>query len=170
MFVTDVKIIDKKYSSLDDKRSDPAKGKYAWTKKEYIDLKRHIDKDKEWFFTTSHYDPRNGFLDFYGDKVQYGYVPIEKEDRFIPEGAMLNTEGYWQFKDVVFCKVPLREHLIRRQNDMKISKNAAKNMVKELHQQFKDEGCAISDEEIDSMMGEDIDVKTIKARSQKKII
>lgn len=169
MFITDVKIIDKKYSKFDEKRSDPKKGKYVWLSEVYID-RRGFNRDKEWFFTTSLYDPKNGCQHFLGERTMYGYEPLEAEGQFIPKGAILNADGYWQFKDLVFVKLPLMEHLKRREMDINIASKAATNMVKELHQQFKDEGAALPDAEIDRMMGSDVDPKEAKARSLKRIL
>jgi len=169
MLISEVRIIDKKYSKFDEKRSDPKKGKYAWLSKEYID-RRFFDRDRQWFFTAILYDKKNDFLRFEGDQIKYGYEPLEAEGRFIPEGAILNESGYWKFMDLVFVKCPLIEHLKRREKDINIAKAAGPGLVKELNQQFKDEGAALPDEVIDRMMGSDVDQAESKRRSLKTVV
>lgn len=169
MLISEVRIIDKKYSKWDEAKSDPKKGKYHWLHKEYIH-KKFYDRDKQWFFTTIRYDKANDFLRFEGDQIKYGYTPLEAEGQFIPEGAILNESGYWKFMDLVFVKCPLIEHLKRRERDINIATKAGPNMVRELNQQFKDEGAALPQEVIERMMGADVDPQEIKRRTIKKMV
>jgi hypothetical protein len=80
------------------------------------------------------------------------------------------VDGYWQFQDAVFMKTPLLEHLKRRERDVTIANKAARNMVKDLHQQFKDEGAGLPDEMIDRLLGDDVDPNDAKKRNLKRLI
>jgi hypothetical protein len=170
MQLSNVKIIDKKYSRYDEKKSDPKKGKYVWLEKSYIKYPGFYNLDKEWFFTSSRYAPEHGCRELMGDRTMYGYEPLDAEGQFIPEGAILNTDGYWQFKDVVFCKVPLVEHLKRREQDIAIAKRAGKAGITQLNQEFKDEGAALPDEVVERMLGAEVDQAEVKKRSLRKLV
>ena len=167
----EVKIIDKRYSKWDEKKSDLKKGYYVWISKEFIDP-RGFDKNKEWKFTWWNYDPENNFKKLMSGRAKYGYEPVKATDadnHFVPDGAVVSSEGYWVFSDVCLVKSPLIEHLKRRERDINLAKKGGKALLKGFSDEMRAQGASLPDDIVDKYMGEEVDPEEVKRRSRKKI-
>ena len=170
MLLQDVKIIDKRFSQFDAKKSEPKKGKYTWIKKEYIDG-RKFDKNKEWKLWWSPYDVDNNLKKYWAWKAKLQFEPIDAvEDNFVADGAIISSEGWWVFGDLVLVKMPLLDYLMRKDAERRISSKGGKSELMSFYEQTRAQGAALPDNIIDDLMGKEVDVEELKKRTIKKLL
>ena len=117
----EIKIVDLKRSKLD-KKSDPERPEYVFQPggKKYIDKSAMIADNL--CFSWCQYNPRDGFRMLNEWKVKYGNEPIKhKVDPYWPEGAEKNSQGYWQYGDLIAVKAPLDREMARRRREVEMS-------------------------------------------------
>lgn len=169
MLVSEVKIIDKRYSQWDEKKSDPKKGKYAWIKKEYVKPHGKYDKNKEWKLWWAPYDVENNLKKFTAHMARLQFEPVTLDDPFVPDGAILNADHYWVFGDLVLVKFKLLDYLLRRDKEIKLSKLGGASELKSFHEEMRREGAALPDAMIEEYLGKEVDPEEIKKRTLKPL-
>jgi hypothetical protein len=170
MLLQDVRIIDKRYSQFDAKKSDPDKGQYCWIKKEYIDGRR-FDKNKEWKLWWAPYDVENNLKKYWAWKAKLQFEPVNvKKDPFVADGAIVNDTDWWVFGDLVLVKMPLLDYLMKKDAERRISKKGGKSELMSFYEQTKAQGAALPDNIIDDLMGKEVDPEEVKRRTIKKLL
>lgn len=158
MFLKDIVIIDLKRSQLDTKKSDPAKGKFAFVKKVPIakDLK-DANTRPEYHFTWVNGNDKEHRID---DHFRIGYDFLEVSDPYYPEGASLKGDGHWWFDEMVLMKVPMKKHLQRMLDNINKSnkkpkqiRDAFKSSLRDPENPGENLSADISDEQIDRAFG-----------------
>lgn len=168
----DVRIIDKRFSQFDEKKSDPKKGQYTWIKKEYVD-KRKFDKNKEWKLWLARYDVDSNLKQYWAWKAKLQFEPCVATDPsnpFVLDGGVVSSEGWWIFGDLVLVKMPLLDYLMMRERNMKISKKGGTSELMAFYEQTKAHGAALPDSIIDDLMGKEVDAEEIKRKTVKKLL
>lgn len=157
-FLKDIKIVDLRRSVVNEEKSDRKKMRLVFDKKTYV-----VTAD----YKDAHVRPPYKFEWGAKDKDGYGvltyqhmgYEFVTPEDDFWPEGAILDAENHYVFKDAILMKCPLDVWLKRRARDIDKS-NRGPKAVKEsflagLHddQDTRDFAARLSDEEIQRLIG-----------------
>lgn len=128
-FLKDIHIIDLTRSVVDEEKSDKTKGRLVFKSKVYITNADYRDAQSrphhklEW---------ANNHPDGYGVQTYelMGYDFVTKDDPYYPDGAKLNAEGHYVFKDVVLMKCDFTAWLKRRARDIEKSERASQRMQK----------------------------------------
>ncbi len=168
--LSDVKIIDKRFSQWDERKSDPKKGKYVWIKKECID-KRKFDKNKEWKLWWAPYDPELNLKKYYAWKAKLQYEPIDAiKDNFVADGAIINDSDWWVFGDLVLVKMPLLDYLQKKEMERKLTTRGGRAELLAFQDQMKAQGAALPDSMIEDFLGKEVDVEEVKRRNIKKLL
>ncbi len=168
--LSDVKIIDKRFSQYDEKKSDPKKGKYAWIKKEYVD-KRKFDKNKEWKLWWAPYDPELNLKKYYAWKAKLQYEPVDAvKDNFVADGAIINDSDWWVFGDLVLVKMPLLDYLQKKEMERKLTTRGGREEILAFQDQMKAQGAALPDSMIEEFLGKEVDPQEAKRRNIKKLL
>lgn len=160
------KIIEVKKSKYDKEKSRPEKGEYVWIEKKYMD-QRLFDAEKKWKFTWRKNSPRA--ISY--DKSVHGYEPVKISEPYVPEAAVPNSDGNWEFGDLIFSKINLMRYLKQREEDIKLSDNRAKYLRSEFQDNVASSGAGVSEEMIDKTindyLGAAVDPDEIKAKTSR---
>ena len=144
------RIIDLRYSKIDETKSDPKKGRF-FGQKVYYSTKGKKLADCPWWFAFCHQDREgqepNKWI------VLMGYDFVEPGDKFIPDGVPLNAEGHYQVGDVVLMKQPMRLHLEQKLERYKMEENQAQAIKDKFKAEAKRDGVQVNEEEIAKMLG-----------------
>jgi len=152
MYLSDIKIVDLRFSEWNKDKSDPKDGDYDFTKKVYVNMHGGKEVRPHWFFTTCRYDERNNFREFREWKVS-GYSAVQfDEDEFWPEPLSPNVDGHYVFGDVIFVKRPLIDELKYRIE--KQSRNtSARSKVEAFQEEMNRKGAGIPDSMVEELIG-----------------
>jgi hypothetical protein len=102
-------------------------GRYAFKKKVYIDYDGN--RRPPYHFTWCRYSASNNYEDLSAWQAQYGYTPvIHGKDQFWPESVYVNASNYYQFGDLVWVKCPLKDYLLRREEERKLMERGQKKI------------------------------------------
>jgi len=165
----DTKIIDKRFSQYDEKKSDPKKGRYVWIKKEFVD-KRKFDKNKEWKLWFSPYDIDTNLKKYWAWKAKLQFEPVDAvNDHFVWDGAVISSEGWWVFGDLVLVKMPLCEFLLEKERQRLMGKRKGVEELEAFNDKMRKAGAALPDSMIDDLLGKEVDPDEIKRKTVKKL-
>jgi hypothetical protein len=128
-FLKDIHIVDLNRSVIDEAKSDRKKGRFFFKKRTYItdvdykDAQTRPRHKLEW---------ANNEKEGYGVQTYQGmgYDFVTKDDPYYPDGANIDGEGHYVFKDAILMKCDLTSWLKRRARDMDRS-NKAPDRAKE---------------------------------------
>lgn len=120
-FLRGVKVVDLKRSILDRGKSDPEHGIYVFKEKRYVTYRDDSARPpvKLKWIRNAPYEISGALAD--------GWEFVTIADPYFPEGAILNSEHKWQFKDMVWMKLHLEAYLDARQEAVDRSNRAAKS-------------------------------------------
>jgi hypothetical protein len=160
------KIIEVKRSKFDAAKSNPEKGQYTWIQKTYMNEKL-FDAEKKWKFTWRKNRPSNIAM----DRSVNGYEPVKINEPYVPEAAVANSDGNWEFGDLILSKINLLRYLQQREEDIKLSDARAKFMSKGFQDDMSAQGAGVSQEFIDqavaSMLGQEVDPVELKKKTSR---
>jgi hypothetical protein len=117
--LSDTRIVDLNRSVLDKEKSKPKANRYVFEKKRYVDMDL-MQEDNVWF-CWCHWDPKSGNEMFNGWKLDGWDGVISQEDPYIVEGAFVNSDGLWQYKDVVLMKCKWEDEVKRREESLRMA-------------------------------------------------
>jgi len=114
-----------------------ATGDLHLAKKEYVNY-RDKPRRPDWFFTWSRWDASNNYRELRDKKIidHYSEVNADK-DPFWPEGVEPNAEGHYVYGDLIWVKCPLKDHLQREADRMKLSRFAGRQRLQQFNEQVK---------------------------------
>lgn len=152
MYLSDIKIVDLRFSEWDEEKSDPKDGNYDFSKKVYINMHGGKEVRPPWFFTWIRYEKANNYDEFRTCKYD-GYSAVQfGEDEYYPEPLSPNNNGHYVFKDVILVKRPLIDELKYRLE--KQSRNtSARSKVEAFQEEMKRKGAGIPDSMIEELIG-----------------
>jgi len=102
-------------------------GRFAFKKKVYIDY--HGNRRPPYHFTWCRYSATNNYEDLSAWQAQYQYTPvIYGKDQFWPESVYVNASNYYQFGDLVWVKCPLKEYLLRKEEERMLTERGQKKI------------------------------------------
>lgn len=108
----DFALIDKTKSEVDEKRSKPEKGLYFFKSGQKVKYRILTGSNKlgPYWYHWIRNDPNriNRVM------ITKGYDFVTKADNVIPEGIHINTEGNYQYGDLVLMKCSLTRYLQRK--------------------------------------------------------
>ncbi len=109
--IKDFAFIDKRKSEIDTKRSEPEKGLFLFKpdKRNKYKIKEAGKLNDFWYHWILKNDQRINRV-----RVVKGYDFVTKDDHVVPEGMTTNSEGHYQFGDLVLMKCPLDSFLKRK--------------------------------------------------------
>ena len=112
MYLQEIQVVDLNNSIWDKKKSDPSKGEYEFTQKEYVD---YLTKGRRpaWYFCWVRNNPMDGYKDVRDYQVKWKFSYVTVDDPYWPEGLAPHN-GHYEYGDVVLMKCPLVEELKRR--------------------------------------------------------
>jgi hypothetical protein len=141
--LSDCKIVDLNRSKWNKEKSDPKKNRYVFDEKRYMTGTSQAEDNV--FFSWCLYVPKSGDgLLMFEDWRMNGWEPvIQGVDPYVVEGASVNVDHYWQFKDVVLMRCKFEDEVKRAEDRDKASRRGAKAALKSFAR------------EIDAMGGED---------------
>jgi hypothetical protein len=122
-FLSDIHVVDLNRSVIDEAKSDKKKGKLFFTKKTYVTDADYKDAQTR---PRHHIEWANNDKDGNGISTYQlmGYDFVEFSDPYYPEGAGVNAENHYVFKDAILMKIDLIAWLKRRARDMDKSNKA----------------------------------------------
>lgn len=147
MVLRDIKIIDVKRSTFDKEKSDPAKGKYVWMKKVFIDYKSpeirpnfrfSWNRNHEWSIA----DWQNKWP---------GCTFVMPTDNYVPAGISPNADNRYIFKDVVLMKIPVEEYISQRKKEIMESEKRPAIIKGMLRDEYRNLGVSVSDADLEKM-------------------
>jgi hypothetical protein len=156
VYLQEIQVVDLNNSSWDKEKSDPSKGEYEFTKKEYIDYNTK-SRRPAWFFTWVRNNPSDGFKDIRDYQVKWKFSYVTPDDPYWPEGMSPDVQGHYTYGDVVLMKCPLVEELLRRKLAKDMSDGQAMSGVKGFQAKAENAGAGLSSKDqdyIDNMAGE----------------
>ena len=132
-FLKDIHIVDLKRSVIDEGKSDRKKNRFFFKKRVYVADADYKDAQTrpaykfEWaaLDNMSRSDPAEdsaGVQTYFG----MGYDFVTKDDPYYPEGAILDSEGHYVFKDAILMRCDFGAWLKRRARDIDRSNKAPK--------------------------------------------
>lgn len=148
MFLSDIRIVDLRYSEWDKSKSKPDKGEYHFTKKVYTNQKmadttRGLDASYKFDWN------RNDSKAIRDWKIKYGYEMVTVKDPYFPEGTELSAESTFVFGDAVLMKIPLRKYAEKQMRAEAKSNRAAADRMKEFKTALESRRVEICDEYIE---------------------
>lgn len=152
MYLSDIKIVDLRFSKWNEEKSDPKDGNYDFTEKVYVNLLGSKKVRSPWFFTWCRYDPRNNYQEFRDWRYDgYSAVNVDK-DEFWPEPLAPNNDGNYVFKDVICVKRSLVDELKYRLE--KQSRNtSARSKIEAFQEELRRKGAGVSDSMLKELLG-----------------
>jgi len=154
--LSDCRIVDLKRSKLN-KESDPKKHKWVFDEKRYVN-RTTFTEDDVWF-SWEHYNPKDGCLAFEGAKLN-GWSPvIVNDDQYIVEGAHVNGDGYWTFKDAVLMRCRFADEVARREKNIKATQGGGKKVMQAFAREVDQiepaftKGAGMGPDEVEQLMG-----------------
>ncbi len=152
MYLSDIKIVDLRFSKWDKEKSNPKDGKYDFDKKAYVDMYGTKETRPPWFFTWCRYDPRNNYMEFRDWKIS-GYSAVQfDEDKYWPEPLSPNENGHYVFGDVIAVKRPLIDELKYRIEKQRRS-TSAKSKIAAFQEKMASDGAGIPDSMLRDLLG-----------------
>lgn len=148
MVLSDIKIIDVKRSVYDKEKSDPAKGKFVWQKKVFIDYKSPENRPKFKFSWNRNHEWAVGDW----QNKWPGCTFVEPQDNYVPAGLSPNADNHYIFKDAVLMKIPIQEYIEQRKKEIMESEKRPAVIKGMLRQEYKDAGVSVSDAELEKMV------------------
>ncbi len=153
-------IIEVKRSKYDEKKSDPANGKYSWIQKTYMDP-RLFDYEKKWKFSWRR--KKQESMDT--DRSIYGFEPVTVSDPYVPEGATLDANKHWTFGDLLLAKCDLGEFLVRHQESRRLSDTRAGSLQKGFKNEIDAAGAGVPDGLIEEALGQVVNQEELKKKT-----
>ena len=152
MYLSDIKIVDLRFSKWDKEKSNPQDGDYVFEEKKYIDMYGNKEARPPWYFTWCRYDPRNDYREFREWKVS-GYSAVQVDDEeYWPEPLAPNENGHYVFGDVICVKRPLIDELKYRME--KQSRNtSARSKIEAFQEQMSRDGVGVPDSVLRELLG-----------------
>lgn len=122
MYLGHIKIVDMKHSKWDKQKSDPAKGKYIFTDKKYVDY-NDTSRKLDYFWQWGDKSGQQRMQWEYG----FHYSVVKPEDKlFWPEGVSLDKDGEYSFGDAVLMKIKIDDYKAKRLPEIEASERATK--------------------------------------------
>ena len=147
MVLSDIKIIDVKRSTFDKEKSDPAKGKYVWVKKVFIDYKSPETRPQFKFSWNRNHEW--AVADW--QNKWPGCTFVEPHDNFVPAGLSPNADNHYIFKDAVLMKIPIMEYIEQRKKEIMESEKRPGIIRGMLRDEYRNAGVSVSDAELEKM-------------------
>lgn len=155
-------IVDLKRSEWDREKSKPEDGNYFFTKKIHYknkDFKEgYIHPYKLKWCKYSEQDYPRPFQTLYDWKLKFKAELVTVGDDYWPEGHIPDAEGKYVKGDLVFVKIPIKEHMKHRKAAVALSERQVKSVKQKFKSDMKKQGTDIPDEwmeeEIDRMAKE----------------
>ena len=117
--LSDIKFVDLKRSSWDEKKSDRKKGHYEFKNKVYY---RNKDFSEGYIHPYKlkwcRYEPSEHYRSVRTWEVKYKSSFLTTQDDYWPEGLTPDTEGKYVFMDLVAVKIPIEVHMAKRKADV----------------------------------------------------
>jgi len=150
-----MKLVDLKRSNVDEKKSDPKKGKYAFvskvyfTKSDFADASLGLNEYYQWVL----FEPNESYRTVQTHKYSWGFEFVTVGDRMWPEGIEPDSESKYVFKDVVLMKCPLINWLKKVERDQMKSDQQAKSSLASFEKDARDAGIGVSQETLSKLLG-----------------
>lgn len=153
MFLSDVKIIDLKASTIDKEKSDPKKGKYVFKKKVYLSYKEDAPRpEREWWFSWNRHTPEGGEIRDW--QIKWGFEFVTTNDSYWPEGVPPNAEGHYIFsKDAVLMRCPLINWVKKMKRDQDKADRALTAKQKEFDDEMAKAGALLDKDTLHRVLG-----------------
>ena len=151
--IKDFQFIDKEKSEIDEKKSNPEKGLYHCVEGKRVPyrFKLRDGKPAPYWFHWAHNEPtRISSL-----KIRKGYIEVTRDDKIVPEGMIISTQGHYEFGDLVLMRCSLEQYLNRRIYSRKKSDVQLRATVNEFRDKTKKHHASIDKELLDEIL-EDI--------------
>lgn len=145
MLLSEIRIVDLRYSRWDEAKSSPKDGIYVFTDKKYVDNKT---RRSDWYLTWCGNTPAR----LQEALVKEHCVPVKVSDGdFFAEGADINGEGNFQVGDVVLARKPLMEELLKRESNTAIAARRAKDRMKSFDAAMNAQGAGLPKEVLEQL-------------------
>jgi len=154
--VKDIKFVDLKRSTWNEKKSNRKNGEYDISNKVYYrnrDFKEgyvHPYKLKWCKFSENDY-PRP-FITWETWKIQYKAMFLTAKDDYWPEGMSPDTEGKYVFGDLVAVKIPIEIHMEHKRRAVEKSEREARAVKKAFETEMDQAGVRVSPKTIEDKM------------------
>ena len=148
----DFALINKKRSTLDEKRSDPERGLYFFKEgeKERFKIKTGTGKLAPYWYHWIRNDP----VRINSVMIRKGYDFVTQEDEVVPEGMNVNAEGHYQYGDLVLMKCALIRYLERRRASRIKSSQAVRTTLNKFKREQSKEGALLEKSLLDDIVGD----------------
>ena len=123
--LNDVKIVDLRRSELDKRNSDIDKNIYKFKKKVYVQHPEDYLKTETrhpYFFHWGRMTADGRAIETWRNRWNYDF--LTKEDSYWPEGVRRNEEGHYQWGDAVLMKIPIRDFIKKRKQELRKANQA----------------------------------------------
>lgn len=154
MYLSDIKIVDLRFSEWDKKKSDPKDGDYEFTKKVYIDMYGTKETRPPWYFTWCRYEPTSKppYREFRDWKYSgYSAVNVDEDD-YWPEPLAPDNNGNYVFMDVILVKRPLIDELKYRL-EKQAKGSSAKEKIQAFQEEMEREGVGVPESVLRDLIG-----------------
>ena len=145
------KIVDLKASVLDDGLSDRKTGKVVFKKKVYIDYQGVKAARPLFRFAWCTNNPY-AVVDWQQKWPGADFVGVN--DDYWPESGAVDANGHYFYPpDAILMKIPIDSYLKQRKLEIEKSERGPKAIAKSLHDEYKQAGVDITDEQVESLIG-----------------
>ena len=160
--VKDIKIVDKRHSTIDKEKSDPKKGllvfrgepKYVSVSEEQMikeEAKYRPEHKLKWVSAVT----QQG-RDLQQWKYAYGFTEVTINDPYYPVGVEYNAQGNFQYMDNILMKCPLQKWLERRIANMKRANRARQARTREFKESLGE--AQIGDATLQELLGAETEI------------
>ena len=157
----DIKVVDKRHSTIDKEKSDPKKGilVFRGTPK-YVPMSEEEMVKEEKMYRPEH---KLKWVSIIGErrdlkewKYGLGFTEVTMDDPYYPEGVEFNADSHFQFKDMILMKCPLGVYLERLIRNREKANKARRARTKT----FKDSlgEASIADATLQELLGAETEV------------
>lgn len=154
MYLSQIKIVDLRFSKWDKETSDPSDGRYEFSEKEYIDYHGKTKARPDWHFSWCRYDSRNNYRELRDWRIMWGYTPVKLDkDPYWPEPVPPDESGNYVLGDLILVKRRLIDELKDRVEKLKRSKGAGKAKLDDWQAKMEKQGASIPQSMVDELMG-----------------
>lgn len=130
-------------------------GRLKFTKKVYVDYKGVRAPRPRHYLKWCRYEPANNFREFRDWQAAKGYSPvISGQDPYWPEGLSPDNKGYFVFGDLIMVKIPMKDYLLQRWEDIQRSNHAPTQAIERFKADVERDGGDVPEEIIQKIMGE----------------
>ena len=152
MYLSDIKIVDLRFSKWNEGKSDPQDGDYDFTKKVYVNMYGGKEVRPPWFFTWIRYEKANNYDEYRTCKYD-GYSAVQVDvDEYWPEPLSPNNNGHYVFKDVICVKRPLVDELKYRL-EKQARNTSARSKIEAFQEEMNRKGAGIPDSMVKELLG-----------------